>query len=100
MKISRISSQYINDDENDPHLLKVLCRMRQQLQQISYDADHSISAIASPYYLIVLSAGLGPGLRKAIEIYQPKSIIVAVQALGAADSKLCYNRLGIIYSRV
>ena len=72
-------SQYINDDENDPHLLKVLCRMRQQLQQISYDADHSISAIASPYYLIVLSAGLGPGLRKAIEIYQPKSIIVAVQ---------------------
>ena len=71
--------QYINDDENDPHLLNILCKFQNIVSELGQDSQLSTTTSSFCDLLIVLDPWDGQCLASILQIVKPKALFICLE---------------------
>ena len=78
-KLGNGFEQYINDDENDPHLLNFIVNSYQSLKELGFDTSVVSTLGGQTELLVVLDPWDGQGLLELLQLCKPKHLIVAFE---------------------
>ena len=73
------AAQYINDDENDPHLIKFLCNTYDRIKNLGSDPHNSITVGSNKIdLLVVLDPWDGKALSDLIAFCKPRHLMIVL----------------------